>query len=109
MLYIPGVRSQHIQQSWSTQRDYQNLQGKHHFSQPWFWFIYLVVQQYFLAVFVSFQLAALLLISAVCLWLDQMVNRDNAISGLTYHKTLYVALSIFTLAVRYASLGLPNV
>ncbi|KAJ7756487.1 hypothetical protein DFH07DRAFT_820746 [Mycena maculata] len=57
------------------------------------------IYKYFLAVFVSFQLAALLLISAVCLWLDQMVDRDNAFSGLTYHKSLYVALSIFTLAI----------
>jgi len=57
------------------------------------------VYKYFLAVFVSFQLSALLLISAVALWLDQMVNRDNAISGMTYHKNLYLALSIFTLAI----------
>jgi len=57
------------------------------------------IYKYFLAVFVSFQLAALLLISAICLWLDQLVNRDNAISGMTYHKSLYLALSIFTLAV----------
>jgi len=57
------------------------------------------IYKYFLAVFVSFQVAALLLISAVCLWLDQMVNRDNAFSGLTYYKSLYVALSIFTLSV----------
>ncbi|KAJ7030469.1 hypothetical protein C8F04DRAFT_1113775 [Mycena alexandri] len=57
------------------------------------------IYKYFLAVFVSFQLAALLLISVVCLWLDQMVNRDNAIGGVTYHKTLYVVLSIITLAL----------
>lgn len=57
------------------------------------------VYKYFLAVFVSFQVSALLLISAICLWLDQMVNRDNALSGLTYHKPLYIALSIFTLAI----------
>ncbi|KAJ6576527.1 hypothetical protein DFH09DRAFT_1149585 [Mycena vulgaris] len=57
------------------------------------------IYKYFLAVFVSFQLAALLLISVVCLWLDQMVNRDNAISGTTYHKPVYIALSIFTLAI----------
>jgi len=57
------------------------------------------IYKYFLAVFVSFQLAALLLISVVCLWLDQMVNRDNALSGLTYHKTLYIVLSICTLAL----------
>ncbi|KAJ7678857.1 hypothetical protein DFH06DRAFT_1165035 [Mycena polygramma] len=57
------------------------------------------VYKYFLAVFVSFQLAALLLISTVCLWLDQMVNRDNAISGMTYHKNLYIGLSIATLVV----------
>lgn len=53
----------------------------------------------FLAVFVSFQVAALMLISAVSLWLDQMVNRDNAISEMTYWKTLYLVLSIFTLAI----------
>jgi len=57
------------------------------------------IYKYFLAVFVSFQLAALLLISAICLWLDQLVNRDNAVSGTTYHKALYLTLSIFTLAV----------
>jgi hypothetical protein len=57
------------------------------------------VYKYFLAVFVSFQVSALLLISAICLWLDQMVNRDNALSGMTYHKPLYIALSIFTLAI----------
>jgi len=57
------------------------------------------IYKYFLAVFVSFQLAALLLISAVALWLDQMVNRDNAISGMTYHRTLYIVLSICTLAI----------
>jgi len=57
------------------------------------------IYKYFLAVFVSFQVAALLLISAVSLWLDQMVNRDNALSGMTYHKPVYIALSIFTLAV----------
>jgi len=57
------------------------------------------IYKYFLAVFVSFQLAALLLISTVCLWLDQMVNRDNAISGMTYHKNLYIILSIITLAI----------
>lgn len=65
------------------------------------------IYKYFLAVFVSFQLAALLLISAVCLWLDQMVNRDNAISGITYHKTLYIVLSGITLAllVPWITLG----
>jgi len=57
------------------------------------------VYKYFLAVFVSFQLSALLLISAVGLWLDQMVNRNNAISGMPFRKNLYIALSIFTLAI----------
>ncbi|KAJ7364087.1 hypothetical protein DFH08DRAFT_838308 [Mycena albidolilacea] len=57
------------------------------------------IYKYFLAVFVSFQVAALLLISAIALWLDQMVNTDNAISGMTYHKNIYLALSIFTLAI----------
>ncbi|KAJ7170734.1 hypothetical protein C8R43DRAFT_1149934 [Mycena crocata] len=57
------------------------------------------IYKYFLAVFVSFQLSALLLISVVCLWLDQMVNRDNAISGMTFHRTLYIGLSIATLAL----------
>ncbi|KAJ7650226.1 hypothetical protein FB45DRAFT_887343 [Roridomyces roridus] len=57
------------------------------------------IYKYFLAVFVSFQVSALLLISAVCLWLDQLLDRNNAISGMTWHKPLYVALSIFTLAI----------
>ncbi|KAJ7274343.1 hypothetical protein B0H12DRAFT_1007129, partial [Mycena haematopus] len=57
------------------------------------------VYKYFLAVFVSFQLSALLLISAVCLWLDQMVDPNNAISGMRSRKTLYIALSVFTLVV----------
>ncbi|KAJ6619810.1 hypothetical protein B0H10DRAFT_1148958 [Mycena sp. CBHHK59/15] len=58
------------------------------------------IYKYFLAIFVSFQLAALLLISVVCLWLDQMLNRDNALAGsVTYHRPLYIALSIFTLAI----------
>jgi len=57
------------------------------------------IYKYFLAVFVSFQLAALLLISAICLWLDQMINPDNAMSVNTYHKNIYLALSIFTLAI----------
>jgi len=57
------------------------------------------IYKYFLAVFVSFQLSALLLISAVGLWLDQMVNRNNAISGMPFRKNLYIALSIFTLAI----------
>ncbi|KAJ7067005.1 hypothetical protein C8F01DRAFT_1119953 [Mycena amicta] len=55
------------------------------------------IYHYFLAVFVSFQISALLLVSVVCLWLDQMINRDNAMSGFTYHRNLYIALSIFTL------------
>jgi len=65
------------------------------------------IYKYFLAVFVSFQVAALLLISVVCLWLDQMVNRDNAIAGVTYHKTLYIVLSAITLAllVPWITLG----
>jgi hypothetical protein len=63
--------------------------------------LFSLVEQYFLAVFVSFQVSALLLISAIALWLDQLVNTDNAIAGMTYHKNLYLALSIFTLAVRF--------
>nr|GAT60702.1 predicted protein [Mycena chlorophos] len=65
------------------------------------------VYRYFLATFVSFQLSALLLVSTVCLWLDQMVNRDNAMSGFTFHRTLYIALSIFTLVflVPWIALG----
>ncbi|KAF7312377.1 hypothetical protein MIND_00251000 [Mycena indigotica] len=55
------------------------------------------IYNYFLAVFVSFQVSALLLVSVICLWLDQLVNRDNAMSGFTFHRTLYLALSIFTL------------
>ncbi|KAF7327699.1 hypothetical protein MKEN_00349400 [Mycena kentingensis (nom. inval.)] len=59
------------------------------------------IYKYFLAVFVSFQISGLMLISAVSLWLDQMVNRDNAMSSdnFTYHRSLYLALSIFTLAI----------
>jgi len=57
------------------------------------------IYKYFLAVFVSFQLSALLLISAVCLWLDQLVDPNNAISGMHSRKTLYVALSITTLSL----------
>jgi len=57
------------------------------------------IYKYFLAGFVSFQVSALFLISVVCLWLDQMVNRDNAMSEFTKHKNLYIALSIFTLVI----------
>jgi len=55
------------------------------------------IYNYFLATFVSFQVSALLLISTICLWLDQIVNRDNAMSGFTFHRNLYIALCIFTL------------
>ncbi|KAJ7104094.1 hypothetical protein B0H15DRAFT_808468 [Mycena belliarum] len=57
------------------------------------------IYKYFLAIFVSFQVAALLLISVVCLWLDQMVNHDNAMSGMTHHRVLYIALSVTTLVI----------
>jgi len=57
------------------------------------------IYKYFLGGFVSFQVSALFLISVVCLWLDQMVNRDNAMSGFTKHKNVYIALSIITLVI----------
>ncbi|KAK7033170.1 hypothetical protein R3P38DRAFT_3313235 [Favolaschia claudopus] len=57
------------------------------------------VYKYFLGVFVSFQLSALLLISAVALWLDQIVNPNNAFSQMTIHKTLYIGISVTTLAL----------
>ncbi|KAF7312374.1 hypothetical protein MIND_00250700 [Mycena indigotica] len=51
--------------------------------------------------------SALLLISVVCLWLEQIVNHDNAISSLTLHRNLYIALSVFTLVylVPWIALG----
>ncbi|KAJ7285050.1 hypothetical protein C8J57DRAFT_1290289 [Mycena rebaudengoi] len=58
------------------------------------------IYKYFLACFVSFQLSALLLISSVCLWLDKLLNRENAVAGpMTYHRPLYIALSIITLVL----------
>ncbi|CAK5269355.1 unnamed protein product [Mycena citricolor] len=57
------------------------------------------IYNYFLAVFVSFQLAAFLLVAMVCLWLDQMLDKGNAIGDSTFHRPLYIALSICTLAL----------
>jgi len=59
------------------------------------------IYKYFLAVFVSFQIAGLMLISVVCLWLDQMINPDNAMSSdsFTYHRSLYIGVSVATLAI----------
>ena len=53
--------------------------------------------QYFLAVFVSLQLAVFFLLVAMCLWIDQLIN--GTVADISSHTAIYQALFIFTTVV----------
>ncbi|KAH9948515.1 hypothetical protein B0H21DRAFT_820997 [Amylocystis lapponica] len=53
------------------------------------------IYRYFLAIFVFLQLSVFFMLTAICLWIDQLVN--SAIRFLSHHTPIYDALFIFTI------------